>query len=253
MATTTRTFTIYIDGPASPPRAKSNASSSDLNVITADNKENLDPFTGRRPSHGDKFVKKRKTGALATKLLLTKTYQETQPDLKKRRVVDASKTASAKERKEKRVLSNRKEKNGSLSRGRLPSELPIVEEVSEVEEVPSAEQAAIDSRCYELTVLPLADVSEAYSPVSEKEAEHSSPLKSSSPASRETSPTPAVSEGIKASTTKSSSDALPLILNTPERKRIYSTFTFSSPSPAGERYAASSRASSVERFTDSLF
>ena len=39
------------------------------------------------------------------------------------------------------------------------------------------------------------------------------------------------------------------VFSTPERKRIYSAFTFSSPSPASQRYA-STRASSVERFSD---
>lgn len=38
-------------------------------------------------------------------------------------------------------------------------------------------------------------------------------------------------------------------LSTPERKRIYATFTFSSPSPASKRLA-DVRGSSVERFSD---
>ena len=42
------------------------------------------------------------------------------------------------------------------------------------------------------------------------------------------------------------------VFSTPERKRIYSAFTFSSPSPASQRYA-STRASSVEHFSDAIF
>lgn len=39
------------------------------------------------------------------------------------------------------------------------------------------------------------------------------------------------------------------VFSTPERRRIYSAFTFASPSPAAKRYALS-RGSSVDRFSD---
>lgn len=42
------------------------------------------------------------------------------------------------------------------------------------------------------------------------------------------------------------------LFSTPERKRIYSAFTFESPSPAASRYAMS-RGSSGDRFCDLAF
>ena len=39
------------------------------------------------------------------------------------------------------------------------------------------------------------------------------------------------------------------VFSTPEKKKVYKAFTFSSPCAAGERYA-SARGSSVERFSD---
>lgn len=163
------TFVIYIDEPASsssaskmksrPLRPRTNIT---VTIATAGDKENLHPLTGRRPSADDVKGKKRKTTALATKLLVVtdKPASET----KKRKLANAA-SVSREEKKEKAKKTRRA--------SRLPKlvELPkVTEEVEENAEeykknertVEEVFQAAADARCYELTVRPLADVTEAY-------------------------------------------------------------------------------------------
>ncbi len=173
-ATTRASFSIFRDEP-SPPQPKSQArrqtapntptSPITNRVVTTctNEKENVDPLTGQPPSIEQKLAKKRKTGGvLAAKIVLsTKSQKETQPEPKKRRIVSKGKPRAEKEKK---VLSSRKERS---SRIRKASDLPRVEEeaTEEVEDKERVAQALADARCYELTVMPLADVSEAYSPL----------------------------------------------------------------------------------------
>lgn len=198
MATTTSTtrasFSIYRDEP-SPPQPKRHASPTTSNPPTSPitnrvapilhEKENVNPLTGHLPTIGQKLAKKRKTGAVLTAkiVLSTKSLKEAQPETKKRRLVAKTKTRGEKEKKEKRVLVSKKER---LERVRKATDLPRVEEEQseEVEEKEKVTQALVDARCYELTVMPLADVSEAYSPTTvrgeEGKDEKDKALKSSS-------------------------------------------------------------------------
>lgn len=191
---TRATFVIYKDEPSSPTSADSVAADAAaptttlLAVVTAGDKENLHPATGRRPTPEEVSGKKRKTGALATKLLIAsgKAIPEPHPTPKKRKLSTSSGANRSVEKKEpkreKRATSTaRKSKAKAPARVRKATELPKVEEEVQEEEAALREkpeqtgteavQAAVDAKCYDLTVLPLADVSKAFeqSPLPEEE------------------------------------------------------------------------------------
>ena len=63
---------------------------------------------------------------------------------------------------------------------------------------------------------------------------------------------PPTTEKVDAATSPIAPMSAASVFSTPERKRIYSAFTFSSPSPASKRFA-SNRGSSVDRFSDVAF
>jgi hypothetical protein len=163
-------------------------SGSQVNVIAASeskglviDKENYNPLTGERSNLANGAEKKRKTAVLATKVapakpgkkLLKDKATEPQPEPKKRKTLVTAKkpksTADKKEGKSTKVTATRKSKRSTPPRRVSP--LPRVDEeetgvVSTTAVVnnrgQSPGQAIIDSRCYELTVQPLADVSGAY-------------------------------------------------------------------------------------------
>jgi len=138
-------------------------------------------------------------------------------------------------------------------------------EPSNLPEIGPLSQTQIDARCYELTVLPLADLSKAFEQAPCLEGEHSlgeklRPQELSKDAvedaqsvyaesDRAPSPSPSVSSR---GSSPSRSDAGLSTFSTPERKRIYSAFTFSSPSPSSARYAAL-RGTNDSRFSDPTF
>ncbi|KAF8637766.1 hypothetical protein AX17_002591 [Amanita inopinata Kibby_2008] len=122
-------------------------------------------------------------------------------------------------------------------------------------------QADIDSRCYELTVKPLADVSQAYEDTSVFQDINTNEDKPKFQTVKESSVEPEIRDyyapAIASSTNAQlgSSRKSPFeeptgsakTFSTPERKAIYSTFTFSSPSPSGARFSKTTRAGSVPR------
>ncbi|TDL22805.1 hypothetical protein BD410DRAFT_839499 [Rickenella mellea] len=159
-------------------------------------KENVHPVTGLVPTTASQANKKRKTSTstvLATKLHAPITITEEsslgkgkRPEMKTRRSTSSSaassagktkasgssgKKASGSKDKERRVLGQSSSDNSSaghfntMPRTRAASRRALAA-VAETEEATVA-QAHIDSRCYELTVLPLADVSTAYLQTSE--------------------------------------------------------------------------------------
>ncbi|TCD66574.1 hypothetical protein EIP91_001242 [Steccherinum ochraceum] len=291
---TRASFVIYTDDSISSSSTEDikttlAASASRIVVATASDKENVDPLTGQHPSIEDQLAKKRKTNVLVAKLVVTSKAKAPQPDQKKRKVLTANTTSNTRsrgEKKERKALGSKKSRNTSASRVRGVKELPKVEEEEDVVEVAAPQvvevskpisQACADSRCYELTVLPLADVSEAYSPSSSieeeliaageklKAASISKQIPADLPEARAPSPAASIPDAtttfsaVAASSVENGADAAVnsaeiLDFSTPERKRIYSAFTFSSPSPAGERYYAVTRATSnVDRFSDLAF
>ena len=139
-------------------------------------------------------------------------------------------------------------------------------------------QADIDSRCYELTVKPLADVSQAYEEtlifqdVNPREDKSKyQPVKvrttfcmtctcsltirkepSAEPELRDFyAPPVASSTSSQLGSSRKSPFEEPTgsskTFTTPERKAIYAAFTFSSPSPSGDRLSKTTRAGSIPR------
>jgi hypothetical protein len=169
-----RSFTVFQDTPSVLPQphddsdvramtlSATDAAATLLSTLAAIEKENLHPVTGQRagPTAGSE-TKKRKTGALATKVLVVtsaKKHKDLKGEPKKTRkpLGSTGKPRSSDARK-----SSSKSSRSSRKTSPLP---PVAEEQESLRQPPrlSISQIDVDSRCYELTVSPLADVSEAY-------------------------------------------------------------------------------------------
>ncbi|KAH9899348.1 hypothetical protein C8Q73DRAFT_743333 [Cubamyces lactineus] len=262
MATATRSFIVFKDEPEAAPspaaEKKENQTGPSATyviapppgplLVYAPDKENIDPLTGTRSSMDQASGKKRKT-ALTVKAQPTSPTKRLKPLAEKTAKKPTSKSRGP-DKKVKRTVSKRA---ASTRVHREPS-LPRVTEENEV-----ANQAVIDSKCKDLTVLPLADISEAHDvsvtkedsgargePTAVKDT-HGEPPSTISEVETEHS---AIPEAEECTSTVEVSAAS--VFSTPERKRIYSAFTFTSPSPASKRYATT-RGSSVDRFSDAAF
>ena len=178
---TSRTFTVFQDLPADEViKAKkptsngmttrsSSGSNSKLSKSPASNehiptdKENVNPLTGERAGTAA-MSKKRKTTVLADKSsahLALKTAKDSQLPKKRK--------AGSKGKQSKEVVSKEGKAIGSTRKttrrgAHKVSRLPRLEEeiISQTQEIEHFTQASIDSRCYDLMVQPLADVSQAY-------------------------------------------------------------------------------------------
>ncbi|KAG6812469.1 hypothetical protein H0H92_002734 [Tricholoma furcatifolium] len=263
-----RAFTVFQDTPstdlAKPVTPAASLTSPKLTsrllivngatTVSTAEKENVHPLTGERPGPSTANSKKRKTSVLATKLqtpLSTKKQKESNDgadstsDVKKRKS-----TGTSKVKKDGKASTSRKVTKKPLRR---VSPLPKVDEEAERER-DRITQANIDSRCHELTVKPLADVSQAFEdeipvkPATTRE-EDMSKFRSV----KESSAEPEIRDYFSSSQSTilpSGSDGeTPAIdsrtFSTPERKQIYAAFTFASPSPTSERFSKATRASSV--------
>ena len=173
-----RTFTVFQDAVSSEePQPKitrpnamvtrsaplnsttsSNATGS-LNDLVALDKENFHPVTGERagPSK-NASSKKRKTSVLVAKVQPPSTSEmNAQPEMKKRKASTSTSTKGKVKRDGK--ASSRKAASKRISRRVSP--MPRLNEEEETKK-DRITQVNIDARCYELTVQPLADVSQAY-------------------------------------------------------------------------------------------
>ncbi|KAF8137360.1 hypothetical protein EV363DRAFT_1317759 [Boletus edulis] len=240
-----RSFTIFQDAPSDHPQSHddthartlslsvTDAAATLLSTLAAIEKENLHPLTGQRagPTVGSE-TKKRKTAALATKVLVvpaSKKHKELKAEPKKTRKPLSS---TAKPRS-----SDAKKSSSKSSRSRRPSPLPPVAEEHELQRQPlrlAISQIDIDSRCYELTVSPLADVSEAYDASQESDV-HAQKEESAEPAIHDYV-SPSIVNKPLPTTNDAPCNGTSCQVSTPERQRSYSTFTFSSPSPTSERF-----------------
>lgn len=154
-----RSFTVFRDAssPKHSKRKSTKTPSPGPSAIApptiALEKENVHPLTGERASVVN-AGKKRKTNALAPKQLPL--------GIKKQKQKDSVALEEVKPEKKRKVLST-KTKGAATRKGkkvsRRVSPMPKVEEEVDADTVAQAE---IDSKCYELTVLPLADVTTAY-------------------------------------------------------------------------------------------
>ncbi len=165
----TRAFVVFQDDPSEPlPTIKSDVSRSveptilglsTIPVTTAE-KENLHPVTGTRSGAAtDSQSKKRKNGVLATKLHIpSSTKKSRDSDSRKRKTTAPSSS--------KTLNGGRVTRLGAL-------DLSKVEESVEPKQPcrDNVTQAEVDSKCYDLTVSPLADVSHAFDQVSLSSAE----------------------------------------------------------------------------------
>ncbi|KAF5386444.1 hypothetical protein D9757_005846 [Collybiopsis confluens] len=254
-----RSFTVFVDTPTAEgsqqkpkltpkPLVRSFSESSILSrsFPVPTDKENMNPLTGERVGSAS-LGKKRKgsISVLAVKTLPSETRtlrekgQEAQPETKKRKSSVSS--ASGSKPKTKKVSSSKKT-------GKRPSRkaslLPKLDEENESDrEQYKIAQAEIDSKCYDLTVKPLADVSEAYecsgeSPVVQNDVFALVKEPSAEPEIRDYfSSTSSLSSFNTSRTLRGTSATVPKTFSTPERRQIYSAFTFTSPSPTSKRLA----------------
>ncbi|KAG6837136.1 hypothetical protein H0H93_014041 [Arthromyces matolae] len=260
-----RTFTVFQDSPSTTDIAKPKMSttnpvaliSKQLNVNNAttltgtDDKENFHPLTGERAGPSTTNGKKRKTSVLATKIhapLSSKKQKEstdsttTATDMKKRKSsgTSAKPLKAAGGKKDTKTSSSRKV---TKKPSRRVSPMPKLDEEAEADRVRERiSQAEIDARCYELTVKPLADLSQAYEAVTPLElitpSINDDELKFRSELSAEPEIRDYFSSPPQSSALLSKTDgALDCrTFSTPERKQIYAAFTFTSPSPTSERF-----------------
>ncbi|KAG6845098.1 hypothetical protein H0H87_000797 [Tephrocybe sp. NHM501043] len=268
-----RTFTVFQDTPSTDSmKPKATAAftvtsptllSKPLNIncattLTTAEKENVHPLTGERAGPSTSNTKKRKTSVLATKLhapLTLKKHKESadsNPEGKKRKS-SASSASKAKVGVKKDVKTSSRKAPKKPSRRVSP--MPKVDEEADAErERDRITQAGIDSRCYELTVQPLADLSKAYeqgSSLDTAEVDEDLPkFRSVKEASAEPEIRDYFSSPQSPVLTSGSDGGSALdgrTFSTPERKQIYAAFTFTSPSPTSERFNKATRATSVPR------
>lgn len=166
----TRAFVVFQDEPSEPsstlktdvipspsPFIEPTIPVLSPTPVTTAEKENLHPVTGARSSTvPDPQSKKRKNGVLATKLHIpptTKKLRDSDQDGRKRKSVSTSSFKSSK---------------GNKAAGSEAPDLSRIEIVTKPElyDQDKATQAEVDSKCYDLTVSPLADVSHAFDQVS---------------------------------------------------------------------------------------
>ncbi|KAK0435150.1 hypothetical protein EV421DRAFT_1250708 [Armillaria borealis] len=280
-----RSFTIFQDVPSLPKAPALKPTTSILSSTTATNidkvatlsslsaeadKENLDPLTGERVNAGSNCTgKKRKSTTSSSKALVCievkKPKEDPEPQLKKRKS-SASSVKKVKGRREgKGPTSTRKTGKKLRAASPLP---PVEEEVAEnivpegndAAPTPPLTQAEIDAKCYELTVKPLADVSQAFEQAPSVEEWFADvpedDLESKVQFVKETSQepelrdffTPAHLGYASAGSSRPSSivsSQEPKVFTTPDRKQIYHAFTFASPSLG--RPAKNTRSTSVPR------
>ncbi|TFY80369.1 hypothetical protein EWM64_g3641 [Hericium alpestre] len=271
----TRSFIVFQDEPleptsrpnasrrSEPPAPPPTVLGSVLQpALSTQEKENLHPVTGARAaSSGDLQTKKRKNSVLTTKLHIppaTKKQKDQSAEPKKRKPLGASSKSKA------NAGSGRKEGKGAApsrsagGSGLLRKVAPMPKVDEEVVDAEAQEQeqdklshADVDSKCYDLTVSPLADVSKAFDQVpSSPDSELS--RAGASKENDDELPTIFKGKSAVASLKKRPSPSKSKSFSTPERKRIYTAFTFSSPSPSSKRFNAS-RETGLDLFGDIEF
>ncbi|TBU44748.1 hypothetical protein BD309DRAFT_979894 [Dichomitus squalens] len=287
MTTQTRSFIVFKDEPEDVPapvvaRTTTSEQGLALAVVTSPtnptialppssgplvycpDKENIDPLSGSRALSEHSLGKKRKT-ALAVKAQPASPSKKPRPltekPIKQSSSSSKSRSGSEKKAKAKRSSSTSSKRTASSKTRREPSLPRLAEEGEEPAEAMPLDQDAIDAKCKELTVLPLADISEAYEQATTKVAVVETAQRAvdekvvAQPVfetiERAATPPP-VTQTEDATTSPVAHASTASAFSTPERKRIYAAFTFSSPSLASQRYA-SARGSSVDRFSDVVF
>lgn len=174
-----RTFTVFQDAVSSeasqPKITRPNAMvtrSSSLNLTTTSSnaagsqvaldKENFHPVTGERAGHSNNSgSKKRKTSVLATKVQSPSTTKKDAQPEKKHKASTASTSTKGKVKRYGKTTVTARKGTSKRTISRKVSPMPRLNEEEEAKK-DRITQVDIDARCYELTVQPLADVSQAY-------------------------------------------------------------------------------------------
>jgi len=162
-----RKFTVFIDDtstvkpqpPPKPPSAKAPEEEAGPSSLSATEKENLHPLTGGRLRSSSTVGLKRKSSVLVTKLHNPPdTGAKQVPSLvpsKKRRVSSSDDGESERSRPKTR-------RPKAITRRRRSPELASITEEKDERLARRLSQSDVDSRCYDLTVSPLANVSDAF-------------------------------------------------------------------------------------------
>jgi len=167
-----RKFTVFIDDvstvkpqPAPKPApTKAPEEEAGPSSLSATEKENLHPLTGGRLRSSSTVGLKRKSSVLATKLHNPPDTKDSKkaPSLvpsKKRKVTSSSDGEIEQSRPRTRRLK-------PATRGRRSPELASIAEEKDQRLARRLSQSDVDSRCYDLTVTPLANVSDAFTQIS---------------------------------------------------------------------------------------
>ncbi|KAF7316226.1 hypothetical protein MIND_00141200 [Mycena indigotica] len=239
----TRSFTVFCDFTEEKPThvAAANvlavtspnirSSSSTNAAASATEKENLHPVTGENCAAPSSPSKKRKTNVLATKVIVSKKSKgELKPATKSKKEAGKRKGTTKKSR-------------------RVPALPKLDEESNEGNAAQRLLQSDIDSRCYELTVSPLADVTQAYDPGFDINSALSAFTAEEGPSFRKAaSQEPEIRDYFSHNHTSRATTPVMTnetkVFSTPEREHIYSAFTFTTPSPSSDRFREIRRSAS---------
>jgi len=169
---TSRKFTVFIDDVSTvkpqlapkPAPTKALEEEAGPSSLSATEKENLHPLTGGRLRSSSTATLKRKSSVLATKLHNPPDPKDTKkvPSLvpsKKRKVSSSSDGEIERSRPKAR-------RSKPTTRQRRSPELASIAEEKDERLARRLSQSDVDSRCYDLTVSPLANVSDAFARLS---------------------------------------------------------------------------------------
>ena len=170
---TSRRFTVYIDDvstvkpqPAPKPAPAKAPEEAGLPSLSATEKENLHPLTGGRLRSSSTVGLKRKSSVLATKLHNPPSQKDSkQAPSKKRKVASSSDGETERSRPKSRRLK-------LITRRTRSPELASIAEEKDERLARRLSQSDVDSRCYDLTVSPLANVSDAFAQISPSATKH---------------------------------------------------------------------------------
>ena len=171
-----RTFTVFQDTPSSGQlrtnslRPNISTRSSTHNVTSSTvatglnhlDKENIDPVTGEHAAPTKLAGQKRKTGILASKFQPSSGPKAATKELENKRRRPSPPSSSAEVKNRKHLKGSKSSKKGTKRAGlKKFATLPKLTEEQEVTRLLTTREE-LNSLCKELTVKPLADVSEAY-------------------------------------------------------------------------------------------
>ena len=165
---TSRKFTVFIDDTSTvksqqaprPVSKKATEEEACLSSLSATEKENLHPLTGGRLRSSSTVELKRKSSVLATKLHNPPDRKDTKQaptfaPSKKRKATSTSDGELERSRPKARGVK-------PISRQRRSPELASIAEEKDERLAHRLSRTDVDSRCYDLTVSPLANLSDAF-------------------------------------------------------------------------------------------